>query len=356
MTDGTALSSDGFAQLLRMCGDAILAARSSEWPVEPSNLNPTACLVFNRWSIALAALVSGTVGLRRQSLALIGVDDWGQFQPGHFWLCWRHDKKREDHDAVLDRGVARVLDEYKERTSEIRASLGTPSLFLRLHRGRWVVADSEWIWQGLRLLGERARLVLPDGTIALTARLLRRTFATRQAQAGAHMHAIAAQLGHSTTLTTMQYIRYDRMTHALDVRAALDAGAKLALVPWVSGPRMLAELPADERARFPGTKPDRDVGVGLCDAASCVMVRHGGSIPPCFLCSHLLTGNEFLSEIEVLRRATLAEIEALPIEPSFSSLQANKRYELDCIDRLIESIRAPAAEGAKMQANMDLDA
>ncbi|MBV8714841.1 MAG: hypothetical protein JOZ65_07210 [Chloroflexi bacterium] len=62
-----------------------------------------------------------TAGLRRQSLALIGVDDWGEFQPGRFWLCWKHDKKREEHDAVLDRGVARLLDQYKERTT---AALG----------------------------------------------------------------------------------------------------------------------------------------------------------------------------------------------------------------------------------------
>jgi integrase len=354
--DGTALSSDAFAQLLRTCGDAILAARALEWPVDPTKWSATGGLVFNRWSIALAALVSGTAGLRRQSLALIGVDDWGEFQPGHFWLCWRHDKKREEHDAVLDRGVARLLDEYKKRTTPARASLGTQTLFLRVHRGRWVVADPEWIWQGLRLLGERARLVLPDETVALTARLLRRTFATRQAQAGAHIHAIAAQLGHSTTLTTMQYIRYDRLTHAVDVRAALDEGAKLALVPWDSGPRLLADLPTDERARFLGIEPDRDVGVGLCDAANCVMLQHGGSIPPCFLCSHLLTGLEFLPEIEVLRRATLAEVDALPTEPPFSSLQANKRYELDCIDRLIDGIRAREAEAPKLEANLDLDA
>lgn len=104
--DGSALSIDAFAQLLRTCGDAILGGRTVEWPVDPSNLSATACLAFNRWSVALAALVSGTAGLRRQSLA-IEVDHWGEYQPGHFWLCWKHDKKREEHDAVLDRGVAR---------------------------------------------------------------------------------------------------------------------------------------------------------------------------------------------------------------------------------------------------------
>ena len=72
---------------------------------------------------------------------------------------------------------------------------------------------------------------------------------------GAHIEAIAAQLGHPTTTTTMQYVRYDRMTHVTEVRAALDAGAKLALVPWDQGPRLLADLPADERARFLGNQP-----------------------------------------------------------------------------------------------------
>ena len=85
----------------------------------------------------------------------------------------------------------------------------------------------------------------------------------------------------------------------------------------------------------------------MCNAASCVMLQHGGSIPPCFLCSHLLTGIEFLPEIELLREATLAEIEALPTERSSSSLQANKRYELDCIDRLIDGIRARDAPSYK---------
>jgi integrase len=355
--DSTGLSSDALAQLLRTCGDAILAGRAFERPLDPSSLSAIACLAFNRWSVALAALISGTAGLRCQSLALIKVDDWGEFQPGHFWLSWKHDKKREEHDAVLDSGLARLLDEYKERTAVARASLGTRSLFLRAHRGRWVNADPEWIWQGLRLLGERARLSLPDRTVALTARLLRRTFATRQAQAGAHIYAIAAQLGHSTTLTTMQYIRYDRLKHPVDVRPALDAGAKLALVPWDSGPRLLADLPPDERARFLGAEPDRNVGVGLCDAAGCVMLQHESSIPPCFLCSHLLTGVEFLPEIELLRKATLAQIETIAAEPPFSSLLANKSYELECIERMIDGIHAREGEAAKKQAKpMDTDA
>jgi hypothetical protein len=269
------------------------------------------------------------------------VDDWGELQPGHFWLCWKHDKKREEHDAVLERGVALLLDEYKQRTTVLRAVLGTRRLFLRidLEQGTWVIADAEWIWQGLRLLGDRAMLALPDGTVGLTTRLLRRTVATRQVQAGAHIEAIAAQLGHSTTLTTMQYVRYDRMTHAADVREALDAGAKLALLPWDQGPRLLADLPADERARFLGTRPEHDVGVGLCDEAACVMVKRGSSIPPCFLCTHLLTGPEFLSELDELRQATRAETHSIPATSSFSAVQANKRYELECLDRLIAGIR-----------------
>ena len=137
----------------------------------------------------------------------------------------------------------------------------------------------------------------------------------------------------------MQYVRYDRMTHATDVREALDAGAKLALLPWDQGPRLLADLPADERARFLGARPEHDVGVGLCDEATCVMVKRGSSIPACFLCTHLLTGPEFLPELDELRQATLAETHNLPATSSFSALQANKRYELECLDRLIASIR-----------------
>jgi hypothetical protein len=222
--------------------------------------------------------------------------------------------------------------------------MGTRRLFLRidLEQGTWVTVDADWIWQGLRLLGDRAVLALPDGTVGLTTRLLRRTVATRQVQAGAHIEAIAAQLGHSTTLTTMQYVRYDRMTHATDVREALDAGAKLALLPWDQGPRLLADLPADERARFLGARPEHDVGVGLCDEATCVMVKRGSSIPPCFLCSHLLTGPEFLLELDELRQATRAEAQSLPAISSFSALQANKRYELECLDRLIAGVQTRA--------------
>src|ERR1051326_2809872 len=73
--DGTALSSDAFAQLLPTCGDAILTGRSAEWPVHASSLSANACLAFNRWSIALAAVVSGTAGLPRQSVALMEVAD-----------------------------------------------------------------------------------------------------------------------------------------------------------------------------------------------------------------------------------------------------------------------------------------
>ncbi len=97
---GTALSTDAFAQLQRICADAIVAGRSRDWPVDASQLSRSARWAFNRWSIALMALVSGTTGLRRQSLELIEVDDWGELQPGHFWLCWKHDKKREEQTST----------------------------------------------------------------------------------------------------------------------------------------------------------------------------------------------------------------------------------------------------------------
>ena len=87
------------------------------------------------------------------------------------------------------------------------------------------------------------------------------------------------------------------------------------------------------------------------------MLQHSGSIPPCFLCSHLLTGPEFLLELDELRHATLGEIQALSATPVFSSLQANKRYELECLDRLIDGIRTregPADE--KQTAHMEPDA
>jgi hypothetical protein len=89
---------------------------------------------------------------------------------------------------------------------------------------------------------------------------------------------------------------------------------------------------ADERARFLGARPEHDVGVGLCDEATCVMVKRGSSIPPCFLCTHLLTGPEFFPELDELRQATRAETHGLPATSSFSALQANKRYELECLD------------------------
>jgi integrase len=348
---GTPLSTEAFAQLLRTCADAIAAKRRSEWPLDASSLDNTTQAAFNRWGIALIALVSGTTGLRRQSLQLIEVDDWGELQPGHFWLCWKHDKKREEHDAVLDPATAVLLDEYKQRTAAVRARLATRRLFLRidLERRTWEEADAYWIWRGLRRLGDRARLGLPDGAVGLTTGLLRRTFATRQAQAGAHIQAIAAQLGHSSVVTTMHYIRYDQMTHVTDVRGALDAGAKLALVPWEQGPRLLADLPEDERARFLGARLEHDVGVGLCEEAACVMVQQGSSIPPCFLCTHLLTGREFLPELDTLRESTLAESRRIPETPSFSAVHANKRFELECLDRLIEGIRTGEAVPARVE-------
>ena len=68
------------------------------------------------------------------------------------------------------------------------------------------------------------------------------------------------------------------------------------------------------------------------------MVKRGSSIPPCFLCTHLLTGREFPFELDELRQATRAETQSIPAISSFSALQANKRYELECLDRLIASI------------------
>ena len=79
------------------------------------------------------------------------------------------------------------------------------------------------------------------------------------------------------------------------------------------------------------------------------MVKRGSSIPPCFLCTHLLTGPEFLPELDELRQATRAETHGLPATSSFSALQANKRYELECLDRLIDGIRSredPLGEGS----------
>jgi hypothetical protein len=87
------------------------------------------------------------------------------------------------------------------------------------------------------------------------------------------------------------------------------------------------------------------------------MLKHGGSIPPCFLCSHLLTGPEFLPELDELRDATLGEIQALAATPDFSSLQANKRYELECLDRLMDGIRTREGPAEKKQAaHMEPDA
>jgi hypothetical protein len=59
---GTALSTDAFAQLQRLRADAIVAGRGRDWPVDASQLSRSARWAFNRWSIALMALVSGTTG------------------------------------------------------------------------------------------------------------------------------------------------------------------------------------------------------------------------------------------------------------------------------------------------------
>ena len=49
----TALSSDAFAQLLRICADAIAAGRGRDWPLDASQLSRSERWAFNRWSIAL---------------------------------------------------------------------------------------------------------------------------------------------------------------------------------------------------------------------------------------------------------------------------------------------------------------
>jgi len=49
----TALSSDAFAQLLRICADAIAAGRGRDWPLDASQLSRSERWAFNRWSITL---------------------------------------------------------------------------------------------------------------------------------------------------------------------------------------------------------------------------------------------------------------------------------------------------------------
>ena len=80
-------------------------------------------------------------------------------------------------------------------------------------------------------------------------------------------------------------------------------------------------------------------------------LRHGEAreLDPAVFPMHPSTDwAEFLLELDELRQATRAETQSIPATSSFSALQANKRYELECLDRLIDGVRGredPRGEG-----------
>jgi integrase len=257
-----------------------------------------------RWAVALVIVVMACTGLRQQSILQLEIQDWMQIRHELFALVWRHGKKREEKLTVLPAVVAQHLDLYVERTLEVRAALGTQRVFLAGNNsGFWKVLDVQGFDDLLRQFSKRHHIE-QDGVLSrLGSTLFRRTFATRAFYEGQNIWVLRSLLGHAQISTTARYMKRDRFEHPDQVRQPLEVYGRQSLTLW-SAPLLLEDLGKDERMRILSVRIQRDQDVGLCRYDHCAKATPGGSLPPCSLCEHLVTGREFLPawEAEHARR------------------------------------------------------
>ena len=86
------------------------------------------------------------------------------------------------------------------------------------------------------------------------------------------------------------------------MNSALDEYGRVALTLWRK-PIILEDLDPEEREKHVGFKNSRHQDIGQCSHDHCLKIKEG-SLPPCSLCEHLMTGLEFLPawDDEYLRR------------------------------------------------------
>jgi len=284
--------------------------------------------VVPQWGTALMLLIMAFTGLRRESVLGLKSDDWAEVRSGLYVLAWRHNKKVEEHVAVLPALLGQQLQLYVERTAQVRAALETESVFLGSDpRGLWQVLPLAQFRQRLQGFAKRHHLEREGKVIMLNNAVLRRTYVTRALYEGRNLAAVRAQLGHMYLESTLRYAKFDRHEHPAEVGAPLDEYGRKALTLWQT-PRILDELDPGERASLLSVKVQRKQDVGLCGHNRCVKAV-GGSPPPCSLCEHLVTGPEFFNAWEIEYRWRKQELERLAVEPGSEMMLAQMIFQFE---------------------------
>jgi integrase len=281
------------------------------------------------WITALMILVMVFTGLRRQSLLKMKVGDWVRIQPGWRALRWRHGKKREEKVLVLPEALAELLDLYVQLTQPLRSRLGTDALFFTVNgKGFWRAARPDsCLFFSFRKFVKRHGLVRGMQSLPLSPQILRRTYVTRELYEGRSIWALRLQLGQESIETTADYAKLDRFEHPALTGPALDDYARKSLRLW-RAPVQLTELTADERARLLSNKTERDQGVGLCRHDRCKKIDEG-SLPPCSLCEHLVTGPEFLPAWEDELSKREYGLNVLKRKPGTESQLAQEKFQYE---------------------------
>jgi integrase len=288
------------------------------------------------WGIALMIIVARFTGLRARSLATLRPTDLYEIGPDTFALLWRHEKKVEEHVAVVPASVAFLIKDYAEALAPIRSYMDCDYVFVGRGRfGTWSpLADGQN--NRIPMFLKRHAPTLADKRLTITA--LRRTFATRALAEGRSVFAVAAQLGHRSIASTLHYARFERLAHPVEVGPALDRFGRVVLERWRS-PVVADDLTSDERAQVFAHRAERDCGVGLCRAGTCVMTAAGQSPPPCTACSFLVTDETFFpawDEELAGRRRRLAVLDA---DLALGTVAANERVQIAEIERIYVGLR-----------------
>ena len=183
----------------------------------------------------------------------------------------------------------------------------------------------------LRQFAARHHIERDSGPLNLGSTLFRRTYSTRALYEGQSIEAISSQLGHSSILTTLLYVKVDLVEHPSQVRDALDIYGRHALTFWKT-PVLLDSLPAAERKRLLQERTKHDQDVGLCQEDRCIYLDRGGP-PPCSLCEHLATGKVFLLAWYYVLQARECELEKLKMMPDAGMFYAQLKGQLDQFKR-----------------------
>ena len=295
------------------------------------------------WAVALMILLMSYTGLRRQSVVSIKTGDWRELRPGLMELLWRHGKKGEQGIVLLPPRITNFLHQYEDATAPLRTLLQTDRLFLNgTAQGFWGPMGLSIFYLRLRQFAARHHIERDSGPLNLGSTLFRRTYSTRALYEGQSIEAISSQLGHSSILTTLLYVKVDLVEHPSQVRDALDIYGRHALTFWKT-PVLLDSLPAAERKRLLQERTKHDQDVGLCQEDRCIYLDRGGP-PPCSLCEHLATGKVFLLAWYHELQARECELEKLKMMPDAGMFYAQLKGQLDQFKRNLAMIETSREE------------